>query len=91
MPGVAGDLLSESRYECVRPPCLHVVVDYRRRLFAIFLETSDGEVIHIPFDRVEAAYSRASRLLSKRFREASGRDVDYLASEYLGAEPVDEE
>jgi hypothetical protein len=80
-----------ARYECERPPCLHVVVDYSRKVFAIFLETSEGELIYIPFDRIESAYSKASGLLSKRFREAQGSDVDYLAQEYLGAEPVGEE
>ncbi len=80
-----------SRYECVNPPCLHVVVDYRRKIFAIFLETGDGELIHIPLDRLEAAYAKASNLLSRRFREAKGSDIDYLAQEHLGAEPLEEE
>ncbi len=82
-------MLASSRYECRNPPCLHVVVDYRRKLFAIYLETSDGELIHIPFDRVEKAYQKASSLLSKRFREATGKDIDYLAQEYLEAEPIE--
>ena len=79
------------RYECDRPPCLHVVVDYGRKLFAVFMETSEGEVIHIPFEKLERAYKMSSSLLAKRFSEARGLDIDYLAMEYLGAEPFEEE
>ncbi len=79
------------RYECEDPPCLHVVVDYSRKVFAVFLETAEGDIIYIPFDKLAEAYSKASSLVSKRFREARGRDVDYLAQEHLGAEPVEEE
>lgn len=79
------------RYECENPPCIHVVVDYPRRRLAVFLETGDDEIIHVPFDRLEEAYRRASELLRRRFREARGEEVDELAAEYLGAEPVEEE
>ncbi len=83
--------MSGERYECEEPPCIHVVVDYPRRRLAVFLETGDGEIIHIPFSRLEEACRRASELLRRRFREASGDEVDELAAEYLGAEPLEEE
>ncbi len=82
--------MSGESYECENPPCIHVVVDYPRRRLAVFLETGDGEIIHIPFNRIEEAYKRASELLRRRFREASGDEVDELAAEYLGAEPLEE-
>jgi hypothetical protein len=82
--------MSES-YECKSPPCLHVVVDYRRKRFAVFLETGDGDIIYVPADRVEEAYRRIVELRSRRFREAKGDEVDEIASEILGALPVEEE
>ena len=39
---------------------------------------------------VEKAYGKVSELIEKRFREAKGREVDFLAMEYLGAEPIEE-
>jgi len=78
-------------YECGEPPCLHVAVDYRRKRFAVFLETGGGELIYVPFERLEKAYREASELLSKRFREARGDEVDAIAEEVLGAEPLEEE
>ena len=78
-------------YECKSPPCLHVVVDYRRKRFAVFLETSAGDLIHVPSDRVEEAYRRIVELRSRRFREAEGDEVDEIASDILGALPVEEE
>lgn len=77
-------------YECREPPCLHVAVDYPRKRFAVFLETSDGELIYIPFERIEKACREAGELLSKRFREAQGSEVDEIAEEILGAEPLEE-
>ncbi len=78
-------------FECSDPPCIHVVVDYSRKRLAVFLETSDGDIIFIPFDRLEQAYKTASSLLARRFREAQEGEIDELAREYLGAEPVEEE
>jgi hypothetical protein len=89
--GVELPRTSYKSYECEDPPCLHVVVDYPRKVFAIFLETSDGEIVYIPFEKVEKAYLEAKELTSKRFREANGDEIDRLASEFLGAEPVEDE
>ena len=77
-------------FRCENPPCLHVVVDWSRKLFAIFLETSEGDYIYVPWSEVEKAYGKVSELIEKRFREAKGREVDFLAMEYLGAEPIEE-
>jgi len=77
-------------YECREPPCIHVVVDYPRRLLAVFLETGDGEIIHIPLGRLLEACSEAGELARRRFREAQGAEIDRLAADYLGAEPLEE-
>jgi len=77
-------------YECEEPPCIHVVIDYPSRVFAVFLETSDGEVVYIPFSRLEKAYEEAKELLRRRFREARGDEVDRLAREFLEAEPIED-
>lgn len=78
-------------YECREPPCLHVVVDYRRKRFAVFLETADGDLIYVPAERVREAYARIAELERRRFREASGDEVDEIAADILGALPVEEE
>ena len=84
-------MLASERYECSNPPCLHVVVDFSRRFFAVFLETSGGELVYIPLERLEKAYNTVRALLSARFREARGDEIDYLAYEKLGAVEVSEE
>ncbi|ABM80193.1 hypothetical protein [Hyperthermus butylicus] len=83
--------MSGEAYECEKPPCLHVVVDYRRKRFAVFLETADGDLIHIPAERIEDAYNKIVALRSRRFREAVGSEVDEIAEDILGAVPVEEE
>lgn len=83
-------MTSPGMFECDDPPCLHVVVDYSKKRLAVFLETSDGDIVFIPFDRLEQAYKIASSLLARRFREAQGDEIDELAREYLGAEPLEE-
>ena len=89
MQGVS--VMGGGRYECEEPPCVHVVVDYPRKRFAVFIETGDGEVLYVPFDRLRRAVEEAGELLRRRFREAQGDEVDELAAEYLGAEPLEDE
>ncbi len=79
-----------SNHECVDPPCIHVVADYTAKKFAVFLETSDGILVYIPFEKLEEAYKQASHLVSRRFREAQGGEIDYIAAEYLDAEALEE-
>lgn len=77
--------------ECENPPCVHLVVDYPRKRFAVFVETGDGEIIHVPLERLERVVEEARALRRRRFREAGGDEVDELAEEYLGAVPLEEE
>jgi len=80
-----------SEFKCENPPCLHVVVDWSKKFFAVFLETAEGDYIYVPWSEVEKAYTKALELIRKRFREAKDREIDFLAMEYLGAEPIEEE
>ncbi|MEB3817037.1 MAG: hypothetical protein LRS46_03750 [Desulfurococcales archaeon] len=75
-------------YKCGNPPCLHVVLDRRRRIFKIFLEDYDGLVIPVPLQEIKRVCSRLRELSG--FREASGEEIDYLARKYLEAEPENE-
>ena len=79
-------------YSCPDPPCIHLVVDERRRLVKAFFE--DGEYITpLPLSVLRRACRELARLESSggRLREAEGSDVDYLARRYLEASPVEEE
>ncbi len=77
-------------YECADPPCLHVVVDYPRKRLAVFLETSDGDIIYVPLGKLMEACRAASELTKRRFREAKGDEIDELAERYLGAVKLEE-
>ena len=87
-----GGGLVEERHECRQPPCIHVVVDPRRRVFKIFVE--DYNVIApISLEAVREACRKLgtlNELLRKGFREAEGEEVDFLARKYLQAEPIEE-
>ena len=83
-------LMGDKTYECEEPPCIHVVVDWRRRAFAVFFEDSLGNIIHVPSSKLIEACKQVSELLKKRVREVSGDEVDELAREFLGAELVEE-
>jgi len=80
-------------YECSEPPCVHVVVDERRKIFKIFIEDYDI-IIPLPFEKAVEACRKISvveELASQGYREAHGDDTDYLARRYLKAEPSEEE
>ncbi len=84
----------QQSFECDSPPCIHVVVDERKKVFKVFLE--DYEVIApIPLEKVVAACESVRRLREmvsrEGFREAEGDEVDRLARRYLRAEPYEEE
>ena len=71
---------------------MHVVVDWRRKRFAVFVEDAEGSLLYVPSERVVAACDRVKELKGKRVREASGDEVNEIAEEYLNAlEVVDEE
>ncbi|BAN90739.1 hypothetical protein [Aeropyrum camini] len=84
----------EKSYRCDNPPCIHVVVDSRRKIFKIFLEDYNL-IAPIPFERAIAACEDIKSLKSlaenEGFREAVDEEVDMLARKYLGAEPFEEE
>ena len=81
----------DNEYVCGEYPCIHVVVDYSKKIYALFLETSDGDIIHIPVNEVRRALEKVEELSKARFREARGDEIDWLAEERLGALRVEEE
>ncbi|WFO76271.1 hypothetical protein J4526_01185 [Desulfurococcaceae archaeon MEX13E-LK6-19] len=83
-------MLSEE-YSCSDYPCLHVVVDYKRKVYAVFMETSDGDIIYVPVVKIKDAYEKIKELEKKHFREAKDNEVDELAAEKLGALAIEEE
>ncbi len=78
-------------YVCTNPPCIHVVIDHRKKIFAVFIETADEDYIYIPVERILEASDKARELLRKHYREAKDTEIDQLASEKLGAIPIEEE
>ncbi|MET1101529.1 MAG: hypothetical protein ABWW69_03500 [Pyrodictiaceae archaeon] len=80
-------MLQDSRYECEDPPCIHVAVSFSRKKFAVFLETSDGDLIYIPLEKLIRTCETITKLLSTRFREAKGDEIDMIAEEELNAIP----
>ncbi len=77
-------------YVCRSYPCIHVVVDYSKKIYALFLETADGDIYYVPASTVLEAAGKVYELTRSRFREATGSEVDWLASEKLGAEKIEE-
>ncbi len=78
-------------YKCRSYPCIHVVVDYSKKIYALFLETVEGDIYYIPSGMVLEVAEKVHKLSRSRFREAAGSEIDWLASEKLGAEKVVEE
>ncbi len=78
------------KYECENPPCIHVVLDPRRKRYAVFIEDAEGSILYIEAEKVLTAAKEIEKLKRAKFREAEGDEVDELAREYLGAEPVEE-
>ncbi len=77
-------------YECENPPCIHVVVDDAQRIFAVFVEDWEGNILLIRADEVVKAAERIKHLIDNEYREASPNQADYLARHYLNAEPIEE-
>lgn len=79
--------------ECENPPCLHVIYDYRRRIYKVFVEyLEDDEPIYMPLrsEELREAYKDVYLLLGEGFREADSDETDFLARRYLGASLIDE-
>ena len=75
--------------ECLTPPCIHVVADNARKLYAVFIEDSEGELTWIRADEVVKAFRIIEKLSSKGFREAVDEEVDDLAYQEFGALPLE--
>lgn len=77
--------------ECREPPCIHVVKDERKKIYAVFFEDSLGNVIWVESDKIRKSAEALEKVIMEGFREASGNEIDRLASRYLGASPAEEE
>ncbi len=73
--------------ECNNPPCIHVVFDPRKKIYAIFFEDSEGTIIWVEKEKIEKAYEELAELQKKHFKEASAQEIDGLAAKYLNARP----
>lgn len=85
MPG------EQRRYECRDPPCLHVVIDERRKIYAVFVELDEENIYQVGARELEKACRLLEEIRGRRFREAGLDETDYLATRYLGASPAPEE
>jgi len=81
----------DTKYVCKKPPCIHVVVDWRRKIYAVFLEDAEGEVIQLPSSEVKKACEYIKDIQTKKLEEARNDDVDLLAEKYLEAYPYTED
>ncbi len=82
--------MGEEEY-CREYPCFKIGVDHRGKKYAVFLVTSDNVFTHVPVERIREALKEIEGLERKHYREARGRDVDYIAEEILGLEILEEE
>ncbi len=83
-------MAASEKYECENPPCIHVVVDNDKKVFAVFVEDWEGNILLIRSEEIVKAFNAISDALAKGFREADPQQADYLARKYLDAEPVEE-
>ncbi len=79
------------RVEEQEPPCIHVVYDRKRRIYAVFFEDTTGDIIPLESQKLVKAFEKLKKVVLDGYREAQGDEIDYLAKTYLGAEPVTEE
>ena len=70
-------------------PILHIVVDHRRKKYVVLLETSDGEFIYIPADKIKKVYGKLKELEGKAYKEATGDQVDIIVEEALDLERIE--
>jgi len=91
MPRKEGVSPSKSKYKCEKPPCIHIVIDNRRKIFKVFVEDYDY-IMPVEISKI----IKVCKLIGtdprlKRYREALDDEIDYLARKYLEAEPLSEE
>lgn len=79
------------RFTCEDPPCIHVVYDERRKIFAVFIEFDSENIYQLRAEELEKACQYMSEVRQARYREARFDETDYLATRYLGATPAAEE
>jgi hypothetical protein len=77
-------------YYCSSPPCIHVVWDERRKIYAVFVEIDDENIFELDPDKLEIACRSLSEVKEKKYRRANLQETDFLATRYLGAKPVEE-
>jgi len=82
--------MHRDKYECLEPPCIHVVVDDSRKIYAVFFEDWEGNIYLVKASEIMKASEIINRIKNS-YREATDSEADKLAEEYLGAEPVEEE
>ncbi|ADM27277.1 conserved hypothetical protein [Ignisphaera aggregans DSM 17230] len=82
--------MQRNKYECLEPPCIHVVVDDTRKIYAVFFEDWEGNIYLVKASEIMKASETINRIKNS-YREATDSEADKLAEEYLGAEPVEEE
>lgn len=76
-------------YRCDEPPCIHVVIDERKRLVQVFFEDEEY-ITPVPLKVLLRACEDIKKAMGLGAREASGAEVDELARKYLDATPVEE-
>ncbi len=76
-------------YFCKNPPCIHIVRDSRRKIYAVFLEVDEENIFELDPDVFESTCRALERVKSRGFRRASSQEVDFLAIKYLNARPAD--
>lgn len=80
---------SKRSLQCVNPPCIHVVYDERRRIYAIFVEVDEENIFRVEAGMLESACRELARAKDMGLREASLQETDFLAIKYLNARPVE--
>ncbi len=70
-------------------PILHIVIDHRRKRYVVLLETSEGEFIYIPADKIKKVHDKLKELERKAYKEATGDQVDMIVEEALGLERIE--
>lgn len=70
-------------------PILHIIIDHRRKRYVVLLETSEGEFIYIPADKIKRLHYKLEELKGKAYKEATGDQVDMIVEEALGLERIE--
>ncbi len=77
-------------YFCAKPPCIHIVWDDRRKIYAVFVEIDDRNIFELDPDTLEKACRELQEVRGRKYRRANLQETDFLAIRYLRAKPVEE-